>query len=209
MFLTIEEGKLEAEIVEKKSKFIGSLFYVQNEEKAQDIIKSMKKQYFDARHNCFAYRVMTDSGVVERFSDDGEPSGTAGAPMLNILNKNNLCNVLIIVTRYFGGILLGTGGLVRAYSEATNKVIENATLANETMGLEVEVEIEYTQLEFLKYYCKKNEINFADIIYENTIKCIIEVTQEELDMLLNNNNCCILGYSVLKSKNIRKKSFGA
>ena len=147
MFLTIQEHKLEDEIVEKKSKFIATLFYIKNEQQAQEILNDIRKKYFDARHNCFAYRIMTENGVVERFSDDGEPSGTAGAPMLNILSKNNLCNILIVVTRYFGGILLGTGGLVRAYSDATTKVIESATFANETIGLEVEVEIDYNELE--------------------------------------------------------------
>lgn len=208
MFFTIEEEKLEAEIVEKKSKFIGTIFYITSEEQAQEIIKKVKKQYYDARHNCFAYRVMTESGVVERFSDDGEPSGTAGGPMLNILARNNLCNVLVVVTRYFGGILLGTGGLVRAYSDATTKVIESATLANETMGLEVEVIIDYNGLEMLKYYCKNNNINIVDTVYEDNIKCYIEVTKEELDDLLdtNKNNCNILSYSIIKEKNIRKKA---
>lgn len=207
MFFTIEEEKLEEEIVEKKSKFIGTLFYITCEEQAQEIIKKVKKQYYDARHNCFAYRVMTENGVVERFSDDGEPSGTAGGPMLNILSKNNLCNVLIIVTRYFGGILLGTGGLVRAYSDATTKVIESATLANETMGLEVEVVIDYNGLELLKYYCKNNNINIANTVYEDNIKCYLEVTKEELDNLLDNNknNCNIIEYNVIETKNIRKK----
>ena len=207
MFLTIQEQKLEEEIVEKKSKFIGTLFYVKDEMQAQDIIKSIKKQYFDARHNCFAYRIMTENGIVERFSDDGEPSGTAGGPMLNILNKNNLCNVLIIVTRYFGGILLGTGGLVRAYSDATTKVIETATLANETIGVEIEVEIEYNELELLKYYCNKNDINIVNIVYESNIKCYLEVTNEELEDLLdkNKNNCNILNCKTITTKNIRKK----
>ena len=207
MFLTIEEEKLEDEIVEKKSKFIGTLFYINNEEQAQEIIKNVKKQYYDARHNCYAYRIMSENGVVERFSDDGEPSGTAGGPMLNILAKNNLCNVLVIVTRYFGGILLGTGGLVRAYSDATTKVIEKATMANETIGLEVEVEIDYSNLELLKYYCKKNSINISDIIYENNIKCYLEVTKEELEKVLdkNSNNCTIISHKIISTKNIRKK----
>lgn len=206
MFFTIEEEKLEEEIVEKKSKFIGTLFYITSEEQAQEILKKIKKQYYDARHNCFAYRVMTENGIVERFSDDGEPSGTAGGPMLNILNKNNLCNVLIVVTRYFGGILLGTGGLVRAYSDATTKVIESATLANETMGAEVEVVIDYNELELLKYYCKNNNLNIVNTVYENNIKCYIEVTQEELERLIdkNNNNCNILEYKVIEKRNIRK-----
>ena len=127
--------------------------------------------------------------------------------MLNILSKNNLCNVLVVVTRYFGGILLGTGGLVRAYSEATTKVIESATIANETLGLEVEVEIDYTQLEMFKYYCKKNDINILNFVYENNIKCYIEITNEELARFMdeNSNNCKIINHKIIKTKNIRKK----
>ena len=116
-FVTIEES-VKTEIVEKKSKFIANLFYIENVDEAEKIIKETRKKYFDARHNCIAYRVIDKEQLIEKSSDDGEPSGTAGAPMLNILQKNNLVNVLIIVTRYFGGILLGTGGLVRAYSNS-------------------------------------------------------------------------------------------
>lgn len=203
MFLTIQEEKLEEEIVEKKSKFIATLFYIKNEEQANNLIKDIKKQYHDARHNCFAYRIMTESGVVERFSDDGEPSGTAGGPMLNILGKNNLCNVLVVVTRYFGGILLGTGGLVRAYSDASIKVINSATIARETIGLEAEIEIEYAQLEGFKYYCNKNNIRIVNVVYEDSIKCYVEVTKEELENIVS-EGCGILRYEVVESKNIRK-----
>lgn len=203
MFLTIQEEKLEEEIVEKKSKFIATLCYIKNEEQTNNLIKDIKKQYHDARHNCFAYRVMTESGVVERFSDDGEPSGTAGGPMLNILGKNNLCNVLVVVTRYFGGILLGTGGLVRAYSDATIKVINSATIARETIGLEAEIEIEYAQLEGFKYYCNKNNIRIVNVVYEDNIKCYVEVTKEELENIVS-GGCGILRYEVVESKNIRK-----
>ncbi len=203
MFLTIQEEKLEEEIVEKKSKFIATLCYIKNEEQANNLIKNIKKQYHDARHNCFAYRVMTESGVVERFSDDGEPSGTAGGPMLNILGKNNLCNVLVVVTRYFGGILLGTGGLVRAYSDATIKVINSATIARETIGLEAEIEIEYAQLEGFKYYCNKNNIRIVNVVYEDDIKCYVEVTKDELENIVS-GGCGILRYEVVESKNIRK-----
>ena len=124
-FVTIK-GHVETEIVEKKSKFIANMFYIENAQEAEEIIKKTKKKYFDARHNCIAYRVIENERLIERSSDDGEPSGTAGAPMLNILQKNNLVNVLIIVTRYFGGILLGTGGLVRAYSSSLQKAIEES-----------------------------------------------------------------------------------
>ena len=128
--------------------------------------------------------------------------------MLNILNKNDLCNVLIIVTRYFGGILLGTGGLVRAYSDATTKVIESATLANETLGFEIEVTVNYSDLDLLKYYCKNNNINITNTIFENNIKCFLEVTKEELDRLIDKekSNCKIIEYKVVSTKNIRKKA---
>ena len=127
--------------------------------------------------------------------------------MLNILSKNNLCNILVVVTRYFGGILLGTGGLVRAYSDATSKVLEMSTIANETIGLEVEIEIDYNELEMLKYYCKKNEINIVNTVYEDNIKCYLEVTKDELETLLdkNNSNCSILNNKIVATKNIRKK----
>ena len=105
----------EAEVVEKRSKFIGNLYYVESVEQAEEKIKEIKKKYNDARHSSFAYRICVQDSVVEKFSDDGEPSGTAGAPMLGLLSKLDLANCLAIVTRYFGGILLGTGGLVRAY----------------------------------------------------------------------------------------------
>lgn len=206
MFFTIQQKKIEEEIVEKKSKFIATLCYAKDEKEAQNIVKELKKQYFDARHNCFAYRVISENGVVERFSDDGEPSGTAGMPMLNILSKNNLCNVVVVVTRYFGGILLGTGGLVRAYSDVTLKAIENATLTNETLGLEVEVEVTYTQLELLKYYCKRNNINIINIEYENNVKCFLELTDEEYNKIMDNTNVNfdIIQLKVICKRNIRK-----
>ena len=104
-FLTIQENVTE-QIVEKKSRFIAKLYYVENEEEINNLIKEIKKQYFDARHHCIAYRLVKDNMIIERANDDGEPSGTAGAPMLKILQNNNLCNILIIVIRYFGGTLL-------------------------------------------------------------------------------------------------------
>ena len=120
-FLTIQEEE-QTQIVEKKSKFIAEIHPVSNIQQVENKIKDIKKKYYDAKHHCIAYRIIDEGRVVERASDDGEPSGTAGAPMLNLLKGNNLCNVLVVVTRYFGGILLGTGGLVRAYSESPNLV---------------------------------------------------------------------------------------
>ena len=102
-FITVK-AKVQAEVTEKKSKFIANLFPIQSMEEAEELIRETKKKYYDARHNCIAYRVQKEEKIMEKASDDGEPSGTAGAPMLNILQKNDLINVLVIVTRYFGGV---------------------------------------------------------------------------------------------------------
>ena len=175
-FVTIKEN-VQTEYVEKKSKFIANLFYVENAEEAEKIIKETKKKYFDARHNCIAYRVIEDDRLIEKSSDDGEPSGTAGAPMLNILQKNNLVNVLIIVTRYFGGILLGTGGLVRAYSNSLIQAIEASVKIEKSLGQEMEVLLEYSGFENFKYYCKNNKINIVDSEYNENIVCRIELEE--------------------------------
>lgn len=196
-----------AEIVEKKSKFIANLFYVQNEEEAEEIIKKIKKKYYDARHNCYAYNIMTKDGLIAKSSDDGEPSGTAGAPMLSILQKNELINVLVIVTRYFGGILLGTGGLVRAYSDALTKAVENSEFVCEELGYEVEVTIEYGEQEKLEYYCKQNKLKIVETQYTDKINCIIEMNNKEKEDFINNLNKMnykIEKYEILKEKNIRK-----
>jgi uncharacterized YigZ family protein len=182
-FITIAEN-VQAEIIEKKSKFIANLFYVENSEEAEEIIKKTKKKYFDARHNCIAYRIMQDDNLIEKSNDDGEPSGTAGAPMLNILQKNNLVNVVIIVTRYFGGILLGTGGLVRAYSNSLLQAIEKSKRIQKCLGREWEVGLSYNEFENFKYYCKNNKINIVDTQYKENIVCKIEMEEEKKQKLL-------------------------
>ena len=175
-FITILKNET-AEIVEKKSKFIANLFHVESVEEAENRIKDIKKKYHDARHNCIAYRVAENGQIIEKSSDDGEPSGTAGGPMLNILQKNNLCNLVIVVTRYFGGILLGTGGLVRAYSEATQQAIEKSTKVIKVIGREMIIELDYSNLEKFKYYCKNNNINIKKIDYMGNI--ILKLEMEE------------------------------
>lgn len=176
-FITIKEH-IETEIVEKKSKFIGDLFYVESSEEAESKIKEIKKKYFDAKHHCIAYRTIENGQIIEKSSDDGEPSGTAGAPMLNILQKNNLVNVLIVVTRYFGGILLGTGGLVRAYSNTLLKAIENSIQIKKCIGEELEVGVEYSEFETFKYYCRNNKIEITNTKYLENIICKIELEEE-------------------------------
>ncbi len=120
------------EIVIEKSRFICTLKKVATEEEAQDFIKETKKKYWDATHNCSAY-IVGESGAAQRSNDDGEPSGTAGLPMLEVLRKNNLHNVAAVVTRYFGGIKLGAGGLVRAYTNSVAAAIEEAGIAEKVL----------------------------------------------------------------------------
>ncbi len=182
-FITIENNVV-SEFVEKKSKFIGNLFYIESSKQAEDIIKETKKKYFDAKHNCIAYRVIENGQLIERFSDNGEPQGTAGAPMLNILQKNNLVNVLIIVTRYFGGILLGTGGLVKAYQKSLMLALEDCKKITKVLGESLEVKLAYSDLESFKYYCKNNKINIVDIDYKEDIVCKIELEEDKKAKLL-------------------------
>lgn len=206
MSKTISENT-SAQIVEKKSKFIANIYYVQTQEEIENILKEIRKKYYDARHNCYAYSILTKDGVVNKMSDDGEPSGTAGAPMLNIITKNELTNILVVVTRYFGGILLGTGGLVKAYSEATIKALEKVKIVNEEIGYEVEVTILYNEWEKFKYYCEKNNINIINVVYDEKIKSKIEVTQTEKDKikeLIEEGSLKIEDTSIIKEKNIRK-----
>ena len=118
----------EYELIEKKSRFISNLIYVENEEEAKQKITEIKKKFYDAKHNVFAYRVYANGNIIDKYSDDGEPSGTAGKPILDMLKQKEICNVLIVVTRYFGGILLGTGGLVRAYTGAAKLCIDNSKI---------------------------------------------------------------------------------
>ena len=205
-FITILNDET-AEIVEKKSKFIANLIHVESIEDAENKIKEIKKKYYDARHNCVAYRVSEGGQIVEKSSDDGEPSGTAGGPMLNILQKNNLCNLVVIVTRYFGGILLGTGGLVRAYSDATLQVIEKATKVIKVQGVKIEVGLDYSNLEIFKYYCKNNEINIKDTNYYENIILKVEMEKNRKNIFLEDIETKKLNvqyFQVIEEKYINK-----
>ena len=202
--ITIKEHA-QSEIVEKKSKFIANIFFVENVEEAENKIKETKKEYHDARHNCSCYRVIEEGKIVEKQSDDGEPSGTAGGPMLNILQKRDLVNVVAIVTRYFGGILLGTGGLVRAYSDATQNAIDSAEKNEIILGVEYEVKVDYSNLEKLKYYSKINNINIINIEFQNDILCTLQIANENEKQFLEDiekKNLSIIEYKKICEKYI-------
>ena len=175
----------ETEITEKKSKFIGEVFYIETVQEAEEKLREINKKYHDAKHHCFAYSVMEQEQIIERCSDDGEPSGTAGAPMLQIISKNNLINVIVIVTRYFGGILLGTGGLVRAYSKATSDSLEKAEIVEIKKGKRIELTISYKDLQFIKYYCTKNDIKIVNTEFSEEPKVTIELTENQKERFLS------------------------
>ena len=182
MFKTIKENT-SAEIVEKKSKFIANIFYVETREEVEEKIKEINKKYHDARHNCYAYRIVTDAGIIEKSSDDGEPSGTAGAPMLTIISKNNLANIVVIVTRYFGGILLGTGGLVKAYSSACSLGIDKADIVEKSIADLFKIEISYADIDKFKYFAKNNNIIILKEEYLENV--ILEIGIKEKNILKN------------------------
>ncbi len=200
-FNTIEK-QATSELIVKKSKFIANIFYVSTIEEAEDILEQIRKKYHDARHNCYAYRVLSGENVIDRSSDDGEPSGTAGAPMLNILKKENLCNILVIVTRYFGGILLGTGGLVRAYSQSMQDVIEKSNIILKKEGYVAIIEVEYKELEKLRYFCKKKEIKIINIDYLENVSVKIEFKKGEKEIFENKEklNFDYLNYKIIQEK---------
>lgn len=132
----------EGEIVEKKSRFIATVRRVETEEEAMRFVEEMKKKYWDARHNCSAF-VIGSRGELTRCSDDGEPSGTAGRPMLEVLLGEGIRNIAVVVTRYFGGVLLGTGGLVRAYTQAVKAGLEECIIGAMVYGHEVRIGTDY------------------------------------------------------------------
>ena len=202
MFKTIKENS-RSEIVEKKSKFIANSFYVESVEEAEKYIKEINKKYFDSRHNCYAFSVYTKNGIINRFSDNGEPSGTAGGPMLNIILSKKLSNVLVIVTRYFGGILLGTGGLVRSYSEATQNVLLEDNFINKDIGLEVKFEVSYSDFEKIKYYFSQNNINILSFNFVENVEIIFEILEKDLNKIIENIQN--LNFKIIKKEILKEK----
>lgn len=170
------------EIVEKKSRFIANVIKIENEEQAQEYILALKKKYWDARHNCYAY-ICGDDGEIQRFSDDGEPSGTAGKPMLEILSGQKLNNCLVVVTRYFGGVLLGTGGLIRAYSAAAKEGINNSIVGECIKGIGAEIVCDYTMIGKVQYICAETQTTILDTEYSDLVKIKILATKENENLL--------------------------
>ena len=168
----------EASFVEKRSEFLGHVRPVESEDEARAFIAEMKKKYYDARHNCWCY-IIKDGA--ERYSDDGEPQGTAGIPMLEVFRREGVCNVVCVVTRYFGGILLGAGGLLRAYTKSAKDALDAAGISVVRRWVECELPCSYSQAERLK-----NEIAAAggvvtDMEYADAVTIKVLVPEESAD----------------------------
>ena len=157
------------EIIEKKSRFIATVAPVESEEEALAFIEAMKKKYWDARHNCFAY-VIGERGQLARCSDDGAPGGTAGKPMLDVLLGEEIRNIVVVVTRYFGGTLLGTGGLVRAYSSSTHAGIRASVIITRIRGLKLNINTDYNGLGKVQYILGQRGIKLIDSIYTENVE---------------------------------------
>ena len=168
----------QGEYEEKKSRFLGKAVHIESEEEAAAFIAGIRKQYYDARHNCYAW-VLGEGSERKKSSDDGEPSGTAGQPILRVIEGSGCTNVLVIVTRYFGGTLLGTGGLVRAYTQAARAALEDAQKARMCLCRRLAVTVEYGALDRLLYALRRDGIEPQETEYgaKVTLRLIIEEKQ--------------------------------
>ena len=162
----------EAELTEKRSRFLGHVRMVESEEEAKAFIAEMKRKYYDARHNCWCYAVRDGA---ERYSDDGEPQGSAGIPMLEVLRRRGVTNAVCVVTRYFGGVLLGTGGLLRAYTQSTADALDAAGVAVVRAWTEAEARCSYAQAERMKTEAAALGAVTEDVVYgaDVTLKLLI------------------------------------
>ena len=172
------------EITEKKSRFIGSICHVTSEEEAMAFVAAKKKEYYDARHNCWAYVIGSSSDAsspVTRSSDDGEPSGTAGRPILDVMTGRGVVNAALVVTRYFGGVLLGTGGLVRAYSACASECIDHSSLAESRMGIPLTISVDYGNVGRIQHLIAERDLFLKDTVYDADVRFICMVDPDECD----------------------------
>ena len=174
----IPTGPGEAEFTEKRSRFLGHVRMVESEDEARTFIAEMKKKYYDARHNCWCYSIKDGP---ERYSDDGEPQGSAGIPMLEVLRRRGVTNAVCVVTRYFGGVLLGTGGLLRAYTRSTADALDAAGLAAVRPWAETELDCSYGQLEKLKSEAAAAGGILEDVVYGSGVTLKVLVPAEEAE----------------------------
>lgn len=176
------DHRASAEMIEKKSRFIGTVAPVKNEKEALDIISELRSKYYDATHNVYAYII--GEGNIMRYSDDGEPSGTAGVPVLEVLRKEELIDTVAVVTRYFGGTLLGAGGLVRAYTASAKLGVDSAKVITRTLCNLVKVTCDYTLLGKVQYETLGKGYIIKDIVYGGEVEVYVYTKVEDTDTYL-------------------------
>lgn len=178
---TVYQGGV-GEIVEKKSRFIATVRLVESEEEALEVLEAARKKYWDATHNCFAY-VIGERRETVRCSDDGEPSGTAGRPMLDVLLGEEITNVIVIVTRYFGGTLLGTGGLVRAYSKAVQEGLANSRIIDKKYGVRMEIQSDYNGIGKIQYLLAEDKVPVLDTEYTDKVTMQVLLPKGQVEQM--------------------------
>ena len=198
-YRTVYEGG-EGEITEKKSRFIATVHPVESEEEALAFLEEMKKKYWDARHNCYVYSIGMNREFT-RCSDDGEPSGTAGRPMLDVILGEDIYNVAVVVTRYFGGVLLGTGGLVRAYTSAAIDGLEHSESITRIHGIKLLIRAEYTDLGKIQYLLASRDVIQLDPVYTDKVELMALVPVEQMkglkaDLMEGTNGQVVLDETV-------------
>ncbi len=172
------------EIVEKKSRFIGQAIFVESPQQAEEKLAEITKKYWDARHNCYAY-IIGENSELSKCSDNGEPSGTAGKPILEVIKGSGVTNILIVVTRYFGGVLLGTGGLVRAYTQAAQAALSAADIGEMVFAQILTVKVGYNMINNVQYYLSQNDITIADSRYGADVEFDICVKESDIETIKN------------------------
>ena len=191
----IPAGAGEAEFTEKRSSFLGHVRMVETEDEAKAFVAEMKKKFYDARHNCWCY-IIKDGAV--RYSDDGEPQGTAGIPMLEVLKREGVTNVVCVVTRYFGGVLLGTGGLLRAYTKSAKDALDAAGICVVRRWVKAEIACSYAMLERLKTECTAVGGVVADIEYSADVCLKLLLPEDKADAFSQRTADVTAGASELK-----------
>ncbi|MBV4418292.1 YigZ family protein [Clostridium tyrobutyricum] len=181
-FTVKNESRYEFE--EKKSTFIGRVRRIYSEDEAKKFINKIKRGEKEARHNVYAYAIGENMNI-QRYSDDGEPQGTAGLPILGIIKKNKITDVVVVVTRYFGGILLGKGGLLRAYSKAASKAIEDSGIIEKIKGVELDIMVNYEDLDKIKHGFENELWHIENIDYSDKVKILMYCPLECNDKVIN------------------------
>ncbi|WP_029453400.1 YigZ family protein [Clostridium algidicarnis] len=180
-YITVKQEAID-EFKEKKSLFIGYIKRIEEEEEAKDFIEHIKSKHKDATHNVYAY-IVGKNLEIQRYSDDGEPQGTAGVPILEVIKKTGITDCVIVVTRYFGGILLGAGGLIRAYTKGASLAIKKAGIVEKVSGILLKFILEYESLGKVQFICNENKWYIEDILYTDKVEINIYSEIEKIEII--------------------------